>query len=197
MNRRAHRLARVDRDRLDLTGKITGLQRTWLDPTGSDKAPIVTRGERWVTCWATASGSADRLIRWRLGKASRPSLSLRQVAPKLPVVAALSAAHLAALILPPTCKRLYIAEDADPAGGTAPTSSHPEPRPQGSKRSGSDRRWRSERRPRSPRIDALTAALRTQFAPEDVSRFLLIGEADPRASTSRVGRLGREGPCAG
>ena len=38
------------------------------------------------------------------------------IEPTLPCVAALSAAHLAALILPTTLRRLYIAEEADPAG---------------------------------------------------------------------------------
>jgi DNA primase len=37
----------------------------------------------------------------------------------MPMVAALSASHLAALVLPPGLERLYIACDADPAGRRA------------------------------------------------------------------------------
>src|SRR3546814_11967064 len=36
--------------------------------------------------------------------------------PAMPVAAALSAAHLAALVLPPTLRRLYVARDNDAAG---------------------------------------------------------------------------------
>ncbi|MGC8532967.1 MAG: toprim domain-containing protein, partial [Acidiphilium sp.] len=43
-------------------------------------------------------------------------LSLRCVMPTMPMVAALSAAHLAAILLPDTLRRLYIAGDNDPAG---------------------------------------------------------------------------------
>ena len=46
-------------------------------------------------------------------------LSIRQIAPDLPMAAALSANHLAALRLPPTLRRLYIARDKDPAGERA------------------------------------------------------------------------------
>ena len=109
------------------------------------------------------------------GEGIETMLSLRQVAPGLPAVAALSAAHLAALILPPTCKRLYIAEDADAAG-----------------RNGADQlvsraeaagieavRLRSTLGDLNEDLvhlghDAVTVGLRTQFAPEDVTRFLLV-----------------------
>ena len=162
----------------DLTGKITGLQRTWLDPTGSDKAPIVTPRR----AMGNLLGHGVRFGRWAdtmaAGEGIETVLALRQVAPNLPAVAALSAAHLAALILPPTCRRLYIAEDADPAG-----------------RNGADQlASRAEAagiealrlRPTLGDLnedllrlgtDALTVTLRTQFAPEDVGRLLLIDGA--------------------
>jgi hypothetical protein len=41
------------------------------------------------------------------------------VLPAMPMAAALSANHLAAFLLPPTLRRLYIARDADAAGDTA------------------------------------------------------------------------------
>ena len=46
-------------------------------------------------------------------------LSLRCIMTTLPMTAALSAAHLAALQLPPALRRLYIARDLDPAGHIA------------------------------------------------------------------------------
>lgn len=43
-------------------------------------------------------------------------LSLRCVLPTMPMIAALSANHLAALLLPNSLRQLYIARDNDPAG---------------------------------------------------------------------------------
>jgi hypothetical protein len=56
------------------------------------------------------------------GEGIETMLSLRSVLPTLPMVAALSANHLAALLLPTTLRRLYIARDADPAGDAATAS---------------------------------------------------------------------------
>ncbi|MBV8972409.1 MAG: toprim domain-containing protein, partial [Sphingomonadaceae bacterium] len=100
----------------DLSGTITGVQRTWLGIRGDGKAPIVTprRAMGDLLGHGVRFGRAtDTMV---AGEGVETILSLRQVATNLPVVAALSAAHLAALILPPTLKRLYIVEDADSAG---------------------------------------------------------------------------------
>ena len=43
-------------------------------------------------------------------------LSLRQILPTMPMIAASSAAHLAAIEFPPMLRRLYIAREDDPAG---------------------------------------------------------------------------------
>jgi hypothetical protein len=56
------------------------------------------------------------------GEGIETMLSLRLVLPTLPMVAALSANHLAALLLPPTLRRLYVARDRDPAGDAAVAS---------------------------------------------------------------------------
>jgi hypothetical protein len=50
------------------------------------------------------------------GEGIETMLSLRTALPSLPVVAALSANHLAALLFPATLRRLYVARDNDPAG---------------------------------------------------------------------------------
>ena len=46
-------------------------------------------------------------------------LSLKSLLPDIPMATALSAAHLAALLLPTTLRRLYVAADNDPAGHRA------------------------------------------------------------------------------
>lgn len=56
------------------------------------------------------------------GEGIETMLSLRSTMPTLPMVAALSANHLAALLFPVTLRRLYIARDADPAGDIAMAS---------------------------------------------------------------------------
>ena len=57
-----------------------------------------------------------------VGEGIETMLSLRCVMPTMPMVAALSAAHLAAIQLPATLRRLYIARDDDPAGNSAMAS---------------------------------------------------------------------------
>lgn len=46
-------------------------------------------------------------------------LSLREFLPTMPMAAATSSAHLAAILFPPTLKRLYVARDRDLAGDAA------------------------------------------------------------------------------
>ena len=53
------------------------------------------------------------------GEGIETMLSLRCVMPTMPMAAALSAAHLAAILFPETLRRLYIARDDDPAGDSA------------------------------------------------------------------------------
>ena len=53
------------------------------------------------------------------GEGIETVLSVRQVVPTMPMLAALSAAHLAAILFPDTLRRLYILRDDDPAGDGA------------------------------------------------------------------------------
>jgi hypothetical protein len=53
------------------------------------------------------------------GEGIETMLSLRCVLPAMPVAAALSAGHLAAILFPTALRRLYIVRDADPAGDSA------------------------------------------------------------------------------
>jgi hypothetical protein len=105
----------------DVDGKITGVHRTWLDPEGFSskrlgKAPIDTprRAMGDLLGNAVRFGVANDVL--VAGEGLETMLSLRYVLPIMPMVAALSAAHLAALVFPPTLRRLYIACDADAAG---------------------------------------------------------------------------------
>ncbi|GAB5471654.1 MAG: toprim domain-containing protein [Rhodospirillales bacterium] len=103
----------------DLSGEITGLHRTWLDPIAADKAPV----DRPRKAMGHLLGNGVRVGRTRdvlvAGKGLETMLSIRLALPTLPVVAALSANHLQALILQGDLQRLYIAEDADDAGRAA------------------------------------------------------------------------------
>ena len=53
------------------------------------------------------------------GEGIETMLSLREVLPSIPIVAATSSAHLAAILFPPTLRRLYVARDRDVAGDAA------------------------------------------------------------------------------
>jgi len=101
-------------------------------------------------------------------------LSLRCALPTLSMAAALSSNHLAAILLSPSLRRLYIARDADAAGDTVQITL--------AQRAGAAG---VEAIALSPRLgdfnedlhvfglDALRTRLRIQLAPEDVDRFLL------------------------
>jgi hypothetical protein len=108
----------------DVDGKITGVHRTWLDPGGFSskrlgKAPIDTprRAMGDLLGNAVRFGVANDVL--VAGEGLETMLSLRYVLPTMPMAAALSAGHLAALVFPPTLRRLYIACDADAAGAGA------------------------------------------------------------------------------
>jgi hypothetical protein len=105
----------------DLDGTITGVHRTWLDPDGFDpyrlgKAPIDTprRAMGDLLGNAVRFGVANDVL--VAGEGIETMLSVRCMLPTMPMAAALSANHLAALLLPFTVRRLYVACDADPAG---------------------------------------------------------------------------------
>ena len=106
----------------DFGGKITGAHRTWLDPSGEDKAPIDTprRAMGHLLGNAVRFDMAQDVM--AAGEGIETVLSLRCVMPNMPMVAALSAAHLAAILFPVTLRRLYIVRDNDAAGDGAAAS---------------------------------------------------------------------------
>jgi hypothetical protein len=155
------------------------VHRTWLDPAGFDhvrlgKAPIDTprraMGELLGNAVRFGVADDDVLV---AGEGIETMLSLRCVLPTLPMAAALSANHLAAMSLSSTLRRIYIARDADAAGDTVQASLAQRAKDAG-----------IEAIPLSPRLgdfnedlhvfglETLRAALRLQLVPEDVARFL-------------------------
>jgi hypothetical protein len=103
----------------DLAGTITGAHRTWLDPSGHDKAPVATprRAMGHLLGHAVRFGVVHDVM--AAGEGIETMLSLRSILPTMPIAAALSANHLAAILFPATLRRLYVARDRDPAGDTA------------------------------------------------------------------------------
>ena len=162
----------------DLTGKLTGVHRTWLDRKGFSeatlgKAPVETprRAMGDLLGNAVRFGVVEDVM--AAGEGIETMLSLRSVWPDMPMVAALSAAHLAAILFPVTLRRLYIARDDDPAGSGAMARLAHRAQAAG-----------IETIVLSPRLDdfnedlrqlgmdALRAATQAQIAAQDVTRFM-------------------------
>ncbi len=162
----------------NLSGHVTGAHRTWLDPGGFSeatlgKAPIDTprRAMGDLLGHAVRFGVASEIL--AAGEGIETMLSLRCALPAMPMVAALSAAHLSAILFPQALRRLYIARDNDLAGDGAMTTLIDRAQSAG-----------IEALVLSPRlgdfnedlqllgIDALRAAIRVQIAAEDVARFM-------------------------
>lgn len=156
----------------DLTGTQTGAHRTWLDLSGQDKAPVSTprRAMGHLLGHGVRFGVADDVL--AAGEGIETMLSLGRVMPALSMVAALSANHLAALALPPTLRRLYLARDDDPAGHGAVAALAERARSVGIEALTLKPRlgdFNEDLRAFGP--DALAAAMRLQLAREDVPRF--------------------------
>ncbi len=162
----------------DLDGRITGAHRTWLDPNGFDpttlgKAPIDSPRR----AMGHLLGNAVRFGVVRdvaaAGEGIETMLSLRCVLPDMPMMAGLSAAHLAAIVFPATLRRLYIVRDNDLAGDGAMASLFDRAHaaridavvlsPHGDDFNADLRRFGT---------DALRMAVRVQLVPEDVARFM-------------------------
>ena len=157
----------------NLDGKITGAHRTWLDPSGSDKAPVESprRAMGDLLGNAVRFGVGSEVM--AAGEGIETILSLRCVLPNMPMAAALSAAHLAAILFPDTLRRLYIMRDKDAAGDGAVKTLLNRSDAAG-----------IEAITLTPQLDdfnedlrtlgleAMQASLRVQVAPQDVARFM-------------------------
>ena len=159
----------------DLSGRITGVHRTWLAPDGSGKAPIDIQRKAMGDLLGNAVrfGIAGDVM--AAGEGIETILSARQAIPGMAMAAALSAAHLAAILFPDSLRRLYIVRDNDPAGDGARDSLVERANTAG-----------IEAVVLSPSLgdfnedlrhfgtDALRAMLRVQLAPQDVDRFMAL-----------------------
>ena len=157
----------------DLTGHQTGAHRTWLAPDGSGKAPVETprRAMGDLLGHAVRFGNAGVVL--AAGEGIETVLSPRQVLPKMPMLAALSAAHLAAILFPPTLRRLYVLRDRDPAGEGARDRLVARAASLGIEAiSLTPLRGDFNDDLRRHGADALRAALKDQLHPEDVRRFM-------------------------
>jgi hypothetical protein len=108
----------------DLGGAITGVHRTYLAPSrlgfsGNGKAPLDTprRAMGHLLGNAVRFGAVGDVA--AAGEGIETMLSMLCAMPDMPMLAALSAAHLAAILFPRTLRRLYIVRDNDPAGDRA------------------------------------------------------------------------------
>ena len=144
----------------------------WLDPAGSAKAPVSTprRSLGLINGHGVRIGKAAKVM--ATGEGLETMLSLRSVLPTMPMIAAGSANHLDALLLSDRLRRLYVAEDNDPAGrratawviARAGTVGIEAVRLTPALGDFNDDLQRLGK-------DALRAALRVQIVPEDVERF--------------------------
>ena len=157
----------------DLNGKVTGAHRTWLARDGSAKAPIDPPRKAMGDLLGNAVRFGEAQDVMAAGEGIETILSLRQAMPQMPLVSALSAGHLAAILFPADLRRLYIVRDNDPAGDGARDSLVDRARGDG-----------IEAITLSPMLGdfnedlvmrglaALRAEVRVQLAPEDVGRFM-------------------------
>ncbi|HEY8139172.1 MAG TPA: toprim domain-containing protein, partial [Methylocystis sp.] len=157
----------------DFDGEITGAHRTWLDPSGEDKAPI----ESPRRAMGQLLGNAVRFDMAQdvmaAGEGIETVLSLRCVMPDMPMAAALSAAHLAAILFPVTLRRLYIVRDNDAAGAGAAARLIDRAKALGIEAialSPALEDFNDDLRGLG--VDALRTAIRAQIAPQDVARFM-------------------------
>ena len=107
------------------------------------------------------------------GEGIETMLSLRSPLPSLSMVAGLSANHLAALLFPPTLRRLYVARDDDPAGDVAMATLTERAQTAGIealKLSPTLGDFNEDLRHLG--VDDFRAALRVQLSPDDVPRFM-------------------------
>jgi hypothetical protein len=157
----------------DFGGKITGAHRTWLDPSGEDKAPVDTprRAMGHLLGHGVRFDVAHDVM--AAGEGIETVLSVRCVMPTMPMAAALSSAHLSAILFPLRLRRLYIVRDDDPAGDGAAASLIDRANAVGIETiilSPTLEDFNEDLRRLG--VDSLRAAIRAQIAPEDVARFL-------------------------
>jgi Toprim domain len=156
----------------DIPGYITGLHRTWLDPSGGKAAiPSPRRSLGELAGHGVWFRAPDDVM--AVGEGLETVLSVHTAVSAMPMAAALSSGHLAVFRPPYTLRRLYIAQDNDPAGelaalklsrSVACVGIEPIVLRSTLKDFNDDLRQLG--------VDALQTALRKRLRPEDASRFM-------------------------
>ena len=158
----------------DLSGRITGAHRTWLARDGSDKAPLETPRKAMGDLLKHAvrfGGMSDVMA---AGEGIETVLSLRQIMPGMGMNAALSAAHLSAILFPARLRRLYIVRDNDLAGDGARDSLIARATAAGIEAITLSPTLKDINDDlRRLGIDALRANIEGQLAGQDIARFML------------------------
>ncbi|ARN83920.1 DUF7146 domain-containing protein [Methylocystis bryophila] len=115
-NSRPQRLPALVAAVTDNSGEIKGIHRTFLDPTQPDKARVSSprRSLGAILGHGVRFGKIDDVV--IVGEGIETVLSLKSALPELPMVAALSAAHLAAWKFPCALRRVFAASDNDAPG---------------------------------------------------------------------------------
>jgi hypothetical protein len=187
----------------DAEGIITGVLRTWLARDGSGKAPLATprRSMGRLLGHGVRLGDAQPAPAQAgvlaAGEGLETMLSLRVVLPALPIVAALSATHLAGFIPPTGLRRLYIARDNDRVGRRAAEMLGARAHAGGIQALVLTPHWddfNTDLTTLGP--EALAAALRVQLMPEDVARFLVLDQRPGPRPRPRAPVLGPSSPPA-
>ena len=180
----------------DADGVITGVLRTWLARDGSGKAPLATPRRslgRLLGSGVRFGKTADVLA---AGEGLETMLSLRVVLPAMPVVAALSATHLAAFIPPTGLRRLYIARDNDRVGRRAAEMLGARADADGIEALVLTPHWDDFNTDLTLGREALAASLRVQLDPEDVERFLITDQRPGPRPRQRAPVSGPSSPSA-
>ncbi|MGB3832804.1 MAG: toprim domain-containing protein [Mesorhizobium sp.] len=157
----------------DLADAVTGAHRTWLAPDGAGKAAVETprRAMGELLGNGVRFGRSGAVM--AAGEGIETVLSVRSGLPRMPMIAALSAAHLAAILFPEELRRLYVIRDRDPAGNRArdrliSTATDAGIEAIGLAPGGGD--FNIDLHGRG--LDALVASLKDQLHPDDTGRFL-------------------------
>lgn len=100
----------------DNDGRVTGLLRTYLSADGSQKAHVESPRRAMGALAGNGACFGNAAAVMAAGEGVETMLSLRMAMPDMPMIAALSAAHLSAFIAPQELRRLYVAVDRDDPG---------------------------------------------------------------------------------
>ena len=154
-------------------GALHSLRFVLFNQRQRDKAPVDTprRAMGHLLGHAVRFGPASDVM--AAGEGIETMLSLRCVIPTMATVAALSAAHLGAILFPTTLRRLYVVRDNDPAGDGAVAGLFDRAQSAGIEAMVLSPQWGDFNEDlRNFDINTRRGALRIQLAPEDVARFL-------------------------